>query len=54
MCDQEHTGQSLTAAEFYTRKINELIKDNWQITQGEIAANFGTAPEYLGHIIDAL
>lgn len=39
-------------SEFHTRKVDELIKDDWLITHREIAVKIGISEECVGHIID--
>lgn len=38
----------------HMRKADELIKDNWQITQMEIAFKLGISQQCVGHMIDVL
>lgn len=55
LCDQERSGRPVTATDqFHVGKVDELIKDNRQITQREIAAKLGISQERVGHIIDVL
>ncbi|XP_070617038.1 protein GVQW3-like isoform X1 [Erythrolamprus reginae] len=55
LCDQERSGRPVTATDqFHVKRVDELIKDNQQITQREIAAKLGISQERVGHIMDIL
>lgn len=44
VCDQERSECPVTAtSELHMRMIDEVIKENWQITQREIAVNLGNS-----------
>jgi hypothetical protein len=40
--------------EFHREGVDELVKENRRITQGEISVKIGILQERVGHIIDIL
>lgn len=51
MCDQE----AVTANnKFHMRKVDQLIKEKWWVTQGEIAARSGVSQKCMDHIVGFL
>ena len=39
---------------FHEKKLDELINNNWQFAEREIAVHLGISQECVGHIIDVL
>lgn len=55
LCDQEQSRLCVTAPnKCQMGKVDDLIKNNQQVTQREIAVKLGISQQHMDHIIDVL
>jgi hypothetical protein len=55
LCDKQRIGRPVTATdEFHKEQVDDLVKENWLITQRQNAVKIGISQERVYHIIAIL